>query len=293
MAFVELDPKSVAIFRAIAGPVAEKAIQQGLLPHLQAGLKATSASLPHLREAFESPLACLQVFYTQYAFAKRGREREELSRAALSALRKLGPDAEFSKVLAETDGERFWNAFCQVAEERKLRNSEALNLGLILGMLELAQEIYRLDGIGSIAGWVIKGVLTTQRIEPQFERIVDIRGVGPKTTSTLLRDLVLVFGVEDQLDNVDRLYVQPVDKWIREFAEYLVPELREERSVDWVVAGKVSKYARHAGVSGIRFNLGATYFGIREVFDPSRLEPAIKSLLRSLESDRPDADRPA
>jgi hypothetical protein len=108
---------------------------------------------------------------------------------------------------------------------------------------------------------------------------VDIRGVGPKTTSTFLRDVALLYGLEDQIDHIDRLYLQPVDRWTRLLAEMIVAELDEEHVADWIIAGKLAKYTRRAGVSGVRFNMGTSYFGTRRVFSPERLPECLNSLL--------------
>lgn len=272
-----LDPDLQAVMRAIAGPWADRYISEQLLPGLQRGLRLPQAHLKDLRTGMNDPYRCLQAFFTHYAFARRGRDRDDLGEMACQALRRCAGD-DFVTLLTGADGECVWEAFCEICAERKRKTAEQLNKGILAGMVELAQEIYRLDGVGSVANWIWQGVLHTDRIEPQFLRIVDIRGVGPKTTSTFLRDMVFLYGLEDQIEHADRLYIQPVDKWSRMFAEMIVPEL-EDSAVDWIIAGKLSKYTRRSGISGVRFNMGASYFGIREVHDSARFELCVQSLL--------------
>ncbi len=275
----DLDPRAVAIVHKIAGDRADRYISEILLPALQKATRADSPTLRDVRTAMSVPYRSLLSFYEHYAFARRGKDRDDLAEMATIALKRTTNEEQFEQLMLEEDGNSVWEAFTEVCAERKRKNSEQLNRGLIAGMVELAQEIYDLDGQGSIAGWIMRGVLKTDRIEPQFLRIVDIRGVGPKTTSTFLRDMVLLYDLEDKLDNADRLYIQPIDRWIRMFADYVVPDIDTENAVDWIIAGKIAKYARRAGVSGVRFNMGATYFGIREVRDPARFDEFIEELL--------------
>lgn len=279
MSYVELNPRSVAIMRAFAGDRADRYIGEVWLPSLEHASRAESASLKDIRAAIALPYNCLSAFFAHYAFARRGKDREELAQMAVQALRRTCAPQDFAEVLAESDGNRVWENFSAICLERKRKNSEQLNRGLIAGIVELAQEIYQLDGVGSIAGWIVRGVLQTDHIEPQFLRIVDIRGVGPKTTSMFLRDVCYLFNLEDQLDHADRLYIQPIDRWLRLAAAMIVPEIDSESAVDWVIAGKLAKYTRHAGLSGIRFNMGASYFGTREVRDPERWKPCLANLL--------------
>lgn len=268
---------------------ADRYIGESLLPSLQHAAKAETPSLKDIRASFTCPYRCLQAFFAHYAFARRGRDRDDLASIAVTALRRTSSEDGFERLLQQEDGAELWENFQAVCAERGRKNSEQLNRGLIAGMLELAQEIYALDGTGSIAGWVRQSVMQTTRLEAQFLRIVDIRGVGPKTTSTFLRDTVFLFGLEDEIDHQDRLYLQPVDKWLRLFAIEIVPELEGEDAVDWIVAGKIAKYARRAGVSGVRFNMGASFFGAREVREPARFADALDHWLGELRR-QPNAD---
>ena len=62
-------------------------------------------------------------------------------------------------------------------------------------------------------------------------------------------------------------------------ARHIVPEPGMEKAADWVIAGKVAKYTRRAGVSAIRFNMGATFFGQRRVRDPNRFTDTLARLV--------------
>lgn len=270
----------VAIYRKVAGDYADRYIEDFLLHHLRKTIKLSEkATVEDLREALEDPYLSLRVFYGQYAFSRRGRDRDILSQAALKSLDKLVDGKDFEAILGQADGVELWELFEAYCNENKIKPNEGQNRGLIQGMLELAQEIYSIDKVGSISTWVTDGVAQTGQMEAQFMRIVDIRGVGPKSTSTYLRDVLYINGMEDALDPADKIYVQPIDRWLRLISRYVVPEPDMERAADWIVAGKVSKYSRRARVSGLRFNMGTTYFGQKIVREPSRFEEAIKQLL--------------
>lgn len=279
MYFCDPERHRIAILKALAGEYADSYAGDFLLPAHRTAMRAREASVEEIRAHLLSPYGCLQTFLTHYAFARRGRDKEEIAEIAHEALLRCCPGGDCGDLLNQPDGSELWEQFEALCSKGQKRNSEQLNRGLTAGIAELAQEIYRGDGVGSICGWIVNGALETGRIEGQFLRIVDIRGVGPKATSTFLRDIAFLFDLEEKLDHVDRLFVQPIDRWIRLLAPYVVPDEDIGDAADWVLAGKVAKYARRAAVSGIRYNMGALYFGIREVRNPACLESAVLRLV--------------
>ena len=274
-----LDPRAVVIMRKLSGEFASRYSADYLLNHARKILGLSEATPEALHEAQKDPLQSLVLFFAHYAFARRGKDRDELSELAVEALRRLVADSTTEKVFGSPDGTALWLKFDAVCAERKRKSNEQQNRGPIQGMLELAQEIYRIDPELSLANWIIEGVKATGRLEPQHVRIVDIRGVGPKSASTFLRDIVWLFGVEEDVEPADRLFVQPVDRWLRMIVKYVVPEPDLDDPADWIVAGKISKYARRAQVSGIAFNMGTTYFGQKVVGTPERFEDCLRALL--------------
>lgn len=280
MPIPEMRPESIALFRAMSGPKAEHYLGEILVPSLCRACHAQH-SIESLIERLQDPYHCLEAVFAHYAFARRGKDRLELSEIAIAALHRTTRGDQIGDFLALEDAESLWESFVDVCRERGRKPMEQLNIGVIAGMAELAQEIYRLDGSGSIAGWIVKGVEQTGRIEPQFLRMVDVRGIGPKITSLFLRDIILLFNLESAIDHSDRLYVQPIDKWIRAIAPYVIDEPNADNLADWILAGKLSKYARKAGVSGVRFNMGTTWFGMREIRAPEFFESGIRQIVRA------------
>ncbi len=274
----ELDPRAIQVFKRLSEEFSLKYAEEFLFPHLRKVLDVEEEGAEPVKEALLTARGSLLAFYCHYAFARRGKDREDLSRFALEAVQRVQGDGDFIKLLKLDDGTTLWEAFADICSEGRRKNNESQNRGLIQGMLELAQEIYDVDGVGSLAKWMIDGVTKTRRLEPQFERIVDIRGVGPKSTSTFMRDVAYLFDLEQRLEPADRIYIHPIDRWLRMMARYLVPETGMEKVADWIIAGKISKYSRRAGVSGIAFNMGSTYFGQRVVKDPDNFEECLKQL---------------
>jgi hypothetical protein len=279
MQHFELDRQALTLLRAMSGEFAERYIAEVMLPQLHTSAQAEGPSREHVFAALRNPYQFLRCFYAHYAFAKRGRDRRDLADIAVQALRRTTSPERITEFLQQDDAYSLWQEFVHICEERSRKPAEQLNRGLVAGIAELAQEVYRLDGVGSITDWILQGIERHRRIEPQFLRIVDIRGVGPKTTATVLRDIVFLADVEADVEHQDRLYLQPVDRWMRLMSSYVIPEVGLEDAADWIIAGKIAKCARHANVSGIRFNMGVSYFGVAVVQEPHRFAEHVKSLL--------------
>lgn len=238
-----------------------------------------------LRDALADPYASLQMVYGYYAFSRRGNERAEYSQFGMEALaRAVGSPSNIERFLDREKPESLWAAFVEVCSESQRKSNEQLNRAMLEGFMSLAQDIYREDGVGSIVSWVQEGIVQTQKVEPQFLRIVQIRGIGPKLASLILRDAVWLTNMENQVDWSDRLFLQPVDAWVRRTAEYISTEPLGEGAADWVIAGKLAKLARRANVSGIALSHGIQYFGNYEVRNPQELAQRVRELSRPYET---------
>jgi hypothetical protein len=263
---------SLLLLRALAGTWADRYGGEVLIPQLSRAVGLESPSLSVLRERLSDPYHSLEVLYSQYAFARRGGDRHELGGIAVEALRRLCDGSEAQRVFEPQAGEELWEIFCVVCAEKQRKPMDQLNRGVVSGILDLAREVGVVEGRGSINNWVVDGIVSSGRVESQFMRLVEIRGLGPKVASLYLRDMVFLHHLEDSLDFADRLYIHPIDKWQRAIAPFVVADLEDVDAPDWVLAGKLAKQTRKAGVSGIRFNMGTSFFGTREVRVPEALE---------------------
>ncbi len=273
-----LEPRAVALMHRLADEFGEKYINELVYQPIQRVARTGSADSDAIRDALGDPAACLKVFLGLYAFARRGKDRDDLSNSAITSVNRLFQSFEADDILNRPDGTDLWRIFEEVSAEKGKKPHESQNRGMIQGLLELVQEIYAEDGRGSIALWIADAA-QYGAVEEEFTRIVDIRGVGPKGTSTFIRDIVQIYDLEASVEPSNRIYFQPVDRWLRSIARLIVPEDKMAEAADWIVAGKISKYTRRAGVSGIRFSMGTTYFGQRVVRIPERFKEEVWQLV--------------
>ncbi|MCW5937585.1 MAG: hypothetical protein KIT11_09805 [Fimbriimonadaceae bacterium] len=278
-----LEPGAVALMRHFEGDFADRYITELLVGRIRRTLGWSVPDKSNLAELLTDPYKALAAFYGHYAFSRRGKERDLVGGLAIGALNRLAEQTGFEEALQMPDGSKLWEAFCKVCEERGKNPTEAQNRGPIQGMLELVQEIHRLDPSLSVSTWVARDVEKTGLVEPQYLRMVDIRGLGPKGTSTFLRDMVWLYDVEEKANPAERIFVQPIDRWQRQIVKHVVPAEDQGARADWVIAGKLAKYTRRAGVSGVRFNMGVTFFGQRIVHKPEDFEGAVRTLLVGLQ----------
>lgn len=248
-----------------------------LIPHLARPLGVPPEDHQSLLQALAKPAAALQVLYAHYAFSRRGKHRDELVAAAQEALAKT--------LVAQSlhDGsDTVWHAFVVACQSRHIKATEAQDRGIVQGLFELAAETDAANPGESIVSLIVRTINETGKIEDIFARIVDIRGLGPKSTSTFIRDIVHLYGLEPLVEPAEKIHIQPVDRWLRLLAAEIVPEDGMDKAADWVIAGKVSKYCRRAGASSILFSMGCTYFGQRIVRDVERFDYEIRKLKQSL-----------
>ncbi|MCS6924096.1 MAG: hypothetical protein NZM10_06945 [Fimbriimonadales bacterium] len=271
------------ILSRLAGEKAEKFQREVLYPQMARAMKL---SLPHseaVREALADPYYAFRVMLGYYAFAKRGNDRVEYSNFALQALDKVlkGDKANFGAFLASGRApELLWNAFVEVCQEHQRKVNEQLNRGLIEGLANYAANLYAEDEIGNIWMDIQQAIVQSGRVEPIYQKITDIKGIGPKVGALVLRDMVALYDLEPTIEPGDYHYLQPVDTWIRRIGPMLTDEITD-KTADWVIAGKLSKLCRRHRVSGVRFNQGVQYLAIVELRDLERLKGYLRALAES------------
>lgn len=252
--------------RRLAGDRAERYQREVLLPSLARLTGAADPALSSVLDACESSLAVVRAFLGHYAFSRRGAVGESYAQIAVQALQNLYASQEaFERALRAPEPPSMWEAMLAECERRKKKPNEQLNRWMLDGLLALVHAIYHQDGVGNLFHWTRDRVIQTEQVHTVFDAIVDIRGVGPKIASLLLRDLAWLYRLEERIAPVDRLLLQPIDGWTRRIADLLSEEVSSETTPDWVIAGKLSKLARRCGVSGVALNMGIQYFGAIEV----------------------------
>jgi len=102
--------------------------------------------------------------------------------------------------------------------------------------------------------------ISLKRIRELYEELRRIRGVGQKTASLFLRDLVYLFRLEDKVSERDVVYLQPIDTWVRKGLEKLLKLKGSEEELKKKVAKVLRKYSISVRDS-IKFNMGLWYIG--------------------------------
>lgn len=94
------------------------------------------------------------------------------------------------------------------------------------------------------------------RIKPHRNELMEIRGVGPKTSAFYLRDVFLLFNCKIGLSEARE--IQPIDTWVKRVVRSIQDNHPDETDLsheDWIV-----KYAR-TSINSALINAGAWYLG--------------------------------
>jgi hypothetical protein len=264
-----------SLVKVLSGEPAERFKQEVLCPGLTG--KHASWNQQDAISKLADPVLCLNDIFHRYAFSRRGKERRALSECACSAVEHTTAGLHDLTDLSAGD---IWDAFENECQKVLRKPQPDLNQGVISGLVELSIGIYRECG-KSLADFAAHRAESTGRVEETFFSIVELRGVGPKVASTMLRDWIFIFELEDQIVNRDGIYLQPIDRWMRIAAPCILEEPNAGEFPDWILAGKIGKAARQAGASGIRLNMGVSWLG-REAAKWGEQDTGFHSLMRSL-----------
>lgn len=93
-----------------------------------------------------------------------------------------------------------------------------------------------------------------------YGELCEIFGVADKIATFFLRDLAIVFELEDNISSDDYVYFQPIDTWVRQVAERLrIIDKGENNTV--TIKEKIITATLKESVSPLFFNAGAWYIG--------------------------------
>ncbi len=280
---VELNEKEIrGLLETLAGELAERYIADVLLPNLARVLNLHVSDKEAVLETLEDPEKAFRAFLMAYSARKTfGADPELLSKAFGSALESVAARGSFEAYLRRGDENEIYLAFQELWVAQKQKAPERFQ-PLLMGCARLVFEIFHQDGVGNVFGWVRDQVRFSHHIEPIFYRLKEIKTFGPKLSSVFLRDCVLLYDLERRIVPPERFHAQPVNTVVRYLAPYFVPEARNAKLADWVLAGKVSKYTRLMGISGTRFNAGCSYLAARIVPELGGVTQAVRHIVKSL-----------
>lgn len=265
------------IVETLAGKPADAYIAAKIVAQIASLLELDCDSLSDIRTALQDPRYVFVMLLGKYASQRRSDDLDKYSEVSARAVSLTLGNADFAEFLDSGDYESLWLSFAEICGQEGVKPREPELRSIIEGFAELGMEVYAQQGEENLLNWLSTEIRETSRLKHVFERLGLIKGLGPKSAGLLLRDLVLLSQMEDSVHFAHRLYLQPITASVRKVSKYIIPEAREEKLADWVIAGKLGKAARCAGVSGIRLNMGAHEFASQ---NSSNLPAAIQRIVR-------------
>lgn len=220
------------------------AYQRELMPERCRRVNATVEDLADV-----SAVRALDFVFEVYAFARSGADAyRRPARDALAATASMDDD--------EIASDELWDAFERACEEAGFAGvNENRNRGPVAGLAELSTRE------GNLFAWVGRVLDETGRLEPAYDRLTELKGIGHKVSRVFLRDAVWVVSSEDDVPDDEAGYLQPVDQWVGAVASACWrtdadPTADRDEWVD-----RIANACLDAGVSNVAFNQGAWYWG--------------------------------
>lgn len=126
---------------------------------------------------------------------------------------------------------------------------------MICQTIELIKEKGGLNIVAYSVEQIKKG-----NVSKIYGELCEIFGVADKIATFFLRDLAIVFELEDNISSDDYVYFQPIDTWVRQVAERLrIIDKGENNRV--TIKEKIITATLKESVSPLFFNAGAWYIG--------------------------------
>lgn len=214
-------------------------------------------------------------YFLRDGFARAGGEQAGYGDIAVNALRTcLHPAGDYKIfVIKDHSPEMVWEAFQKLCITQGIGVNRRLNEGVVKGFVNLSKK-------SSSYGYNPFDYIT-HKIESSmtdaFLSLRNIKGIGDKIGSFLLRDTVCILDVETEIRPEHRIFLQPIDRWVKETAICLWEDLGE-RIPEWVIALRIVDKCNELDISGVRFNQGAWKYGVTDVVDVKDLRSSLEAL---------------
>jgi len=86
-------------------------------------------------------------------------------------------------------------------------------------------------------------MIEEENIEKAYNELKSVISIKDKIASFILRDIVLLYNLEDKVSEIDQVFIQPIDTWLRKIA-----------------LAMMNKKLKEAKISIAKFNAGAWYY---------------------------------
>jgi len=235
--------------------------------------KRTPKWLPLL---LENPQRGLE-FFLHNGFARAGGEQAGYGNIAVKALGNCVSSTGSYQALIEKDNapEIVWVEFEKICEKQGKGVNKRVNEGVIKGLIKLSKESFQYNY--NPFRYMINKIESS--MTDAFLTLRNIKGIGDKIASFLLRDIVCILDAEMKIPLKHRIFLQPIDRWIKGIAKYLWKDINE-RTPDWVIAQRIVDKCEEFEISGVRFNQGAWQYCVTEVKKMKNLYAKLRNLCK-------------
>lgn len=100
------------------------------------------------------------------------------------------------------------------------------------------------------------------RLKNIYDELDDIFSFGPKICSLILRDIVIIFNLEDNISDEEYYLLQPIDTWVFQISTKLDLIDNKDKSIDHIKHSKlICNKCLEYKINPIEFNQGVWYLG--------------------------------
>jgi len=210
------------------------------------------------------------------SFARAGGEQAGYGKTAIDALRRCVSKMKDYEafVTDENAPELAWAEFEKICSSKGAGVNKRLNEGVVKGLVRLAQE----SGDYDYNPFRYIRKMAEFSMTDAFIALTNIKGIGDKIATFLLRDLICILNLEEKIPLEHRILLQPVDRWVKNTAICLWADL-EVRVSSWGIAMRIVDKCNEFNISGVRFNQGTWKFGTSKVKNIKHLRNDLEELL--------------
>jgi len=145
------------------------------------------------------------------------------------------------------------------SEFEKLLQEHGVNNNVDRRMVCQTTELVKDKGGLNIVSYSVDQIEKGQ-VSKVYNELCEIYGVADKIATFFLRDLAIIFELEEKIGQQDYIYFQPIDTWVRQVAERLkIIDMKENNTS--TIKDKIIEATLGEKVSPLLFNAGAWYIG--------------------------------
>jgi hypothetical protein len=178
--------------------------------------------------------------------------------------RELSDDSFSRAALTRDFSKKVWQQFEHAAtQESGKKISERFETQTYGAVKELLDRL-REAGEPNVFKWITK----FGEPENAREALDDLKGVGPKIASLVLREAAIFYGAwQGRIHQSNGWCFQPVDRWVLRWSKCIWPEAKWPDAKKISQAGRhriaaeqiASKFTNHEQVKAMEFNMGAWF----------------------------------